>query len=241
MSTSSSSNPSSARAARTTSSARAQREQSAAWRTRTRATGTGPSSSSPRHALHREPVRRHAQARLHRLSRLPGLLERARDDVVELRVDLLLAPEVLLEALHPLEVRDDDAACVREDVREDEHAAILEDRVRCGRHGAVRALADEAALTRSAFSSVITCSSAHGARMSHWSSTQLLVRHRLCVREPGERPVLLLVRERHGTSMPFGLWTPPCESDAATTLEPSRWRRRARFAPTFPNPWIATV
>ena len=44
-------------------------------------------------------------------------------------VDLLLLPEVLLEALHPLEVGDDDAARVREHVGEDEDAAVLEDLV----------------------------------------------------------------------------------------------------------------
>ena len=41
-----------------------------------------------------------------------------------------LLPEVLLQALHPLEVGDDDAARVREHVRQDEHAVRVEDRRR---------------------------------------------------------------------------------------------------------------
>ena len=75
------------------------------------------------------PVRGHAHARPDPLARLPRLLERARDDVVQLRVHLVLAPEVLLEPLHPLEVGDDDAAGVREHVGQHEDAAVLEDHV----------------------------------------------------------------------------------------------------------------
>ena len=75
--------------------------------------------------------------------RLGRLAERARDDVVQARVHLLLLPEVLLQALHPLEVGDDDAAGVREHVREDEHAAVLEDLVGRRRDRPVRALADD--------------------------------------------------------------------------------------------------
>ena len=70
-------------------------------------------------------------------------LEGARDDLVQPRVHLVLLPEVLLQALHPLEVRDDDAAGVREHVREDEDAALLEDLVGGRRGRAVRALADD--------------------------------------------------------------------------------------------------
>src|ERR1700675_2756413 len=59
----------------------------------------------------------------------PGLVERARDDVVQLRVDLGFLPEVLLQPLDPFEVGDDHAAGVRQDVGEDEHALLLEDLV----------------------------------------------------------------------------------------------------------------
>ena len=74
---------------------------------------------------------------------VPGLLERLVDDVLELGVDLVLLPEVLLEALHPLEVGDDDAARVREHVGQDEDALVLEDLVGGRRGRAVRALADD--------------------------------------------------------------------------------------------------
>src|SRR5436189_6071111 len=73
----------------------------------------------------------------------PGLVERARDDVVQLRVHLGLLPEVLLEALHPFEVGDHDAAGVGEDVRKDDDALVLEDLVRARRDRAVRPLDDD--------------------------------------------------------------------------------------------------
>ena len=95
-----------------------------------------------RDALHRDPVGGHAEARRVALARVPGLLEGTSDDVVELRVHLVLAPEVLLQTLHPLEVRDDDPARVREHVGEHENASLLEDRVGARRHRAVGALAD---------------------------------------------------------------------------------------------------
>src|SRR5215218_6354604 len=60
----------------------------------------------------------------------PGLRKRPRDDVVQLRVHLGLLPEVLLEPLHPLEIRDDDPAGVREHVRKNEDASVFEDQVR---------------------------------------------------------------------------------------------------------------
>ena len=71
---------------------------------------------------------------------VPRLVERARDDRVQALVHLALRPEELLEALHPLEVRDDDAAGVREHVGDDEHAVLLEDLVGVRRRRAVRAL-----------------------------------------------------------------------------------------------------
>src|SRR5437764_15442498 len=48
--------------------------------------------------------------------RRPRLLERALHDLVQPRVHLVFLPEVLLQALHPFEVRHDDATCIREHV-----------------------------------------------------------------------------------------------------------------------------
>src|SRR6185436_2591101 len=79
--------------------------------------------------LNREPVEAEAHRHALRLVNRPRLVERTRDDVVELCVHLVLFPEVLLEALHPLEVRDDDTTRVGEDVREDQDAVLLEDLV----------------------------------------------------------------------------------------------------------------
>src|SRR5215475_11473986 len=66
-----------------------------------------------RNALDRKAVRGTAHRDVPLLHLRPRLVERLRDDVVELRVDLGLLPEVLLETLDPLEVRHDHAARVR--------------------------------------------------------------------------------------------------------------------------------
>ena len=127
------------------------------------------------------------------------------DDVVQLRVHLGLLPEVLLEALHPLEVRDDDAAGVREHVGED--------RARPCPRGSRRRPASTGpfapsqmidALTWSAFSSVITCSSAHGASTLDVEQEQLLVRDLLCVlRRPRACRARCLCANAAATSIPL--------------------------------------
>src|SRR4029453_10654945 len=136
MSTSWKASPSSARS---TSRAFSQRWQPSAWyRTTLRIDAAG--DRGLRDALDGQPVRREAHRDVLRLVERPGLVERARRDVVQLRVHLVPLPEVLLEALHPLEVGDEEPAGVAEDVREDEHALLLEDLVRGRRDWAVRAL-----------------------------------------------------------------------------------------------------
>src|SRR5712672_327580 len=85
--------------------ARSQRWQLSAWKTVTLGI------QAPRHrrlgdALDGQAVRRQPHAQVARLVHVPRFLERLVDDLLELRVDLVLLPEVLLEALHPLEVGD---------------------------------------------------------------------------------------------------------------------------------------
>ena len=63
---------------------------------------------------------------------------------MQLGVDLFLLPEEGLQVLHPFEVRDDDAARVGEYVRDDEHAALMQDRVGLGRDGRVCSFGDQA-------------------------------------------------------------------------------------------------
>src|SRR5712691_848526 len=109
MSISSSSKETSERAASMILRARSQRWQPCAWY-RTTLRIDSASRGRFRDALHRKAVGGKAHRRAAALHRPPRLVERARDDVVQLRVHLGLLPEVLLEALHPLEVRDDDAA-----------------------------------------------------------------------------------------------------------------------------------
>src|SRR5919109_1480549 len=81
------------------------------------------------HALHRQRVcgGAHVAALVH--GGVQDLVERARDDVVQLGVDLLLLPEEGLQVLHPLEVGDDHAAGVGDDVGDEEDASLVKDRV----------------------------------------------------------------------------------------------------------------
>src|SRR6266566_4266982 len=71
-------------------------------------------------ALNRESVRggSHVDALVYR--RVEDLVERARDHVMQLGVDLLLLPEEGLQVLHPLEVGNDHTTGVGEDVRDHE-------------------------------------------------------------------------------------------------------------------------
>src|ERR1700683_838222 len=82
---------------------------------------------------------------------LAGLLEdgveRATEDAVELVEDFRLGPEEALQVLDPLEVADDDAAGVAEDVGDDEDfGAWAQDGVCLDGGGTVRALGENAAL-----------------------------------------------------------------------------------------------
>jgi hypothetical protein len=42
------------------------------------------------------------------------------------------------------------------------------------------------------------------------------------------------------TSIPFGLCSPPLESETAITIAPSAARSFERWLPTLPKPWSAT-
>src|SRR6266849_4176805 len=135
------------------------------------------------HALNRQGVRggAHVNPLVHRS--VQDLVERARDHMVQLRVDLLLLPEESLEVLHPLEVRHDHATGVREDVRNHEDPTLVKDGVRVGCYGSVRAFGDEAG--PNAFR-VLTCDlvldrgwDEHG----HRQLQQLGVGHRLSLLE----------------------------------------------------------
>jgi hypothetical protein len=60
--------------------------------------------------------------------------------VVEAPVDVLELPTDVLAVLHPLEVAHGHPAGVHEDVREDDHATVVEDLVGTGRDRMVRSL-----------------------------------------------------------------------------------------------------
>ena len=142
-------------------------------------------------------------ARLVLLARLPGLPEGPRDDVVQPRVDLLFLPEVLLQALHPLEVGDDDAARVREHVREDEDALVLEDLVGGRGDRPVRALADDPRLHLRRVVRADHLLERAGREHVALQQQQLLVRDRVAAAEARQRPVLGLVREHARHVEPF--------------------------------------
>src|SRR5258705_12860634 len=105
MSVSSSSNSRSARRSLSVLLARSQRWQFCAWY-RTTLGIEPPGRGRLGNALDGETVGGHPHA--HALARVdvPGLLEGLDHDLLELRVDLVLLPEVFLETLHPFEVRD---------------------------------------------------------------------------------------------------------------------------------------
>ena len=84
------------------------------------------------------------------------------------------------------------------------------------------------ALIRSAFDSEITCSSAHGASTSTSRSKRSSFEIGSVPGSPPIEPVSRLRANAASTSIPFGLWTPPEESEIATTLAPSCTRKRAR-------------
>src|SRR5215208_4837102 len=142
MSISSSSKGSSARTSSRTLRARSQRWQSSAWYRVTLRIDTARDRCFG-DALDGKAVGRKSHRYAAALVGGPGLVERARHDVVQLRIHLGLLPEVLLEALHPLEVRDHDASGIREDVGKHEHAFVLENLVGGRRDGAVCALDDD--------------------------------------------------------------------------------------------------
>ena len=98
--------------------------------------------------------------------------------------------------MHPLEVGNDDAAGVRKDVGQDEHALVLEEIVGRRGHRPVCALDDDLRLhlRRVLFSDhLLEC-----ARRKHvaFKQEQFLVRDRVGSAEARERPRLALVRER---------------------------------------------
>ena len=167
--------------------------------------------------LHREPVRGRPHPRREALRGGPGLLERARHDVVELRVDLVLLPEVLLEPLDPLEVRDDHAAGVREHVGEHEDPAVLEDLVRGGRRRAVRRLADHVRADARRVLGVDHLLERRRASTSHSSSISSSFVASSVPGSPASTPCSDLCATAAGTSMPYLFTTAPFESDSATT------------------------
>src|SRR5438874_2400145 len=70
-------------------------------------------------------------------------IEALAHDVGEPVVDGVLRPEVPAAVLHPLEVRHRDAAGVREDVRNDEHALLVKNGIRARGGWTIRAFADD--------------------------------------------------------------------------------------------------
>src|SRR2546422_1544546 len=66
--------------------------------------------------------RGHTHGDLLRLGELEGPPEGGRDDLVQAIPDVLFLPEIFLHILDPFEIRDDHAAGIRQDVRDDKDA-----------------------------------------------------------------------------------------------------------------------
>src|SRR5215472_8828022 len=74
---------------------------------------------------------------------LPYAGEGAGHELLEAGGDLALLPEIVLEPLHPLEVRHDDPTRVAEDIGDHGDAAFAKDRVALRSRGPVGALGDD--------------------------------------------------------------------------------------------------
>ena len=92
------------------------------------------------------------------------------------------------------------------------------------------------AFTLSALSTVITCSSAHGASTSQSSRSSSSFVIFSVPRRPASAPVSCLWAIALSMSIPFGSWMPLTESETAITFAPSSARNLARKLPTLPNP-----
>jgi hypothetical protein len=71
------------------------------------------------------------------------LVERTYHDALELGVDFAFGPEELLQPLHPFKITDRYAASAREDIRDDEHPPIIQDRIGIGSRWSVDGFADD--------------------------------------------------------------------------------------------------
>src|SRR5438309_6182367 len=91
----------------------------------------------------RNHVRGRAHVDLVLLRHLEHVVEGLHHDLFQARVDRGLAPEEVLQILHPLEVTHGHAAGVAEDVRDEEHALLVENPIGFGRGGSVRGLGDD--------------------------------------------------------------------------------------------------
>ena len=89
------------------------------------------------------------------VGQVPDAVECVFELLGELVLDLVPAPEQPSEILDPLEIGDGDAAGIRQDVREDDDAALGEDRVGVDGRRPVRPLRDHPASIRPTFSAVI--------------------------------------------------------------------------------------
>ena len=157
------------------------------------------------------------------------------------RVDFVLLPEVLLEPLNPLEVRDDDTPGIGEDVREDDDTAILEDVVRCRRRRAVRAFDDD--LRPHLVRVVGRDHLLERTRCEHVAleDDQLLVRHRLGSLKAGERAGLVLEGDRGRNVDATGVVDASGRIGDRDHLGALLVARSAKKLPTLPKPWTATL
>src|SRR5258706_8765423 len=151
------------------------------------------------HPLHRQRVSGQAHVDAFVDRRVEDLVEGPRDDVMQLGVDLLLLPEEGLEVLDPLEVRDDHATRVGDNVGHDEDVPVVEDRVRLRRDRRIGSFRDQpsANSTRIVAGDLVL----HGRRHEHGDGQldDLVVRDVVGLLETGHsatnRPVLFQGRE----------------------------------------------
>src|SRR5947209_734055 len=104
----------------------------------------GIQSTSPdciRHSVQRQHISRRSIIYAVLSSISGNISEAGYHDLLEAFINQIFIPEVSLPILHPFEVRNGDAAGVRQNVRNDKDLFLSQDRVRGARGGAISALA----------------------------------------------------------------------------------------------------
>ena len=114
-------------------------------------------------------------------------------DLVQLRVDLVHVPLVLIQILCPLEVRADHTPCVDEDIRQNIHSPLVQDGVCFRSHRVVCCLHDDRCLDTVGIVIVYDAFDRRGNQRIAVDLQQLRVGNDICARKVGKTQSLPVV------------------------------------------------